>query len=351
MNRTELKEIIMEMLNELSPETLTRYFDKTGAGHGSKDGDIQQLNKQAVDQFAKGDTASGKKTLTKVEKRFKGARNASRSIEKQRDDRAAAAATATNAARNVMQPRQLTNKQKKTAWQQQSGQQKIDKRNTQFAAQGSTARVPQDPKSQLQVGRSLSQPQLANPRQDIMKTRSAELGPSRSSNEQDPVPQDVRAKVTLGGKVVFGRYLDSAGNDLGRLEQGKWVPADPNKPRKLKENNTGIIRLTDLLSENMLERRVNLVKVQTVMEKLYPELTETQSKKLMELCTEAHMMAAQLNTTRYIRTENSVVEWKLLTTLMEAKLQELKAEVIKVCEQKNINPSTVVKAIDDVFIY
>lgn len=112
-----------------------------------------------------------------------------------------------------------------------------------------------------------------------------------------------------------------------------------------------MIRLTQLLNESMLERRVNLVKVQTVMEKLYPELTGAQSKKLMELCTEAHMMAAQLNTTRYIRTENSVVEWKLLTTLMEAKLQELKAEVIKVCEQKNINPSTVVKAIDDVFIY
>ena len=112
-----------------------------------------------------------------------------------------------------------------------------------------------------------------------------------------------------------------------------------------------MIRLTQLLNENMLERRVNLVKVQTVMEKLYPELTDAQSKKLMELCTEVHMMASQLNSTRYIRTENSVVEWKLLTTLMEAKLQELKAEVIAVCEQKNINPATVVKAIDDVFIY
>ncbi len=112
-----------------------------------------------------------------------------------------------------------------------------------------------------------------------------------------------------------------------------------------------MIRLTQLLNENMLERRVNLVKVQTIMEKLYPELTDTQSKKLMEICTEVHMMASQLNSTRYIRTEGSVVEWKLLVTALQGKLNELKEEVVSVCEQKKIDPSTVVKAIDDVLLY
>jgi hypothetical protein len=112
-----------------------------------------------------------------------------------------------------------------------------------------------------------------------------------------------------------------------------------------------MIRLTELLSESMLERRVNLMRVQTVMEKLYPELNESQSKKLMELCTEAHMLTSQLNSTRYIRTENSVVEWKLLVMALESKLNEMKEEVIKICESKKIDSTTVVKALNSVLEY
>lgn len=109
--------------------------------------------------------------------------------------------------------------------------------------------------------------------------------------------------------------------------------------------------MKDLLNESMAERRINLVRVQTIMEKLYPELTDTQSKKLMELCTEVHMIASQLNMTPYIRTESSLVEWKLLIAGFQAKLQELKEEVTKVCEDKKIDPTTVVKALDTVLEY
>ena len=112
-----------------------------------------------------------------------------------------------------------------------------------------------------------------------------------------------------------------------------------------------MIRLKDLLNENMAERRINLVRVQTVMEKLYPELTDTQTKKLIELCTEVHMMASQLNMTPYLRTENSLVEWKLLVAAFQTKLFELKEEVVKVCEDKKIDPTTVVKALDSVLEY
>lgn len=112
-----------------------------------------------------------------------------------------------------------------------------------------------------------------------------------------------------------------------------------------------MIRLKDLLNENMAERRINLVRVQTVMEKLYPELNEGQSKKLMELCTEVHMFASQLNMTPYIRTESSLMEWKLLVMALQTKLNELKEEVIKVCENKKIDSTTVVKALDSVLEY
>ena len=112
-----------------------------------------------------------------------------------------------------------------------------------------------------------------------------------------------------------------------------------------------MIRLKDLLNENMAERRINLVRIQTVMEKLYPELNEVQSKKLMELCTEAHMMASQLNMTPYIRTESSLMEWKILISAFQTKLNELKEEVINVCENKKIDSTTVVKALDSVLEY
>lgn len=166
-----------------------------------------------------------------------------------------------------------------------------------------------------------------------------------------PAVQQAASKQA-GGKVSFGRYFDSSGKYLGKTSGGKWVPAGQEQQGSaLEENSTGMIRLTSLLNESMLERRVNLVKVQTVMEKLYPELTDTQSKKLTELCTEAHMMASQLNSTRYIRTEGSIMEWKLLVMALQSKLNELKQEVVSICEQKKIDPSTAVKAIDDIFLY
>lgn len=111
-----------------------------------------------------------------------------------------------------------------------------------------------------------------------------------------------------------------------------------------------MIRLKDLLLENA-ENRINLMRVQVVMEKLYPELTSTQSKKLMELCTEVHMMAAQLNTKPVLRTESSLVEWKILVAAVQVKINELKEAVVSICEQQKIDCTTVVKALDEVLSY
>ena len=167
------------------------------------------------------------------------------------------------------------------------------------------------------------------------------------------VPPDVQkaAAKQAGGKVSFGRYFDSSGRYLGKTSGGKWVPAGPEGDKSALKENTGMIRLTHLLNESMIERRVNLVRVQTVLEKLYPELNETQTKKIMELCTEAHMVAAQLNTTRYVRTESSLMEWKLLAFALDSKLSELKEEVVKACETKKIDSTTVVKALETVLEY
>jgi len=44
------------------------------------------------------------------------------------------------------------------------------------------------------------------------------------------------------------------------------------------------------------------------------------------------------------------MEWTLLVTALQDKLNELKEEVVSVCEQKKIDSSTVVNAIDDVLL-
>lgn len=111
-----------------------------------------------------------------------------------------------------------------------------------------------------------------------------------------------------------------------------------------------MIRLKNLLMENA-ENRINLIKIQTIMEKLYPELNDTQSKKLMELCTEVHMMASQMNTLPYIKSQTSLVEWQLLIAAFKTKVSELREEVIKACEDKKIDSRPVVKALDEVLTY
>jgi hypothetical protein len=111
-----------------------------------------------------------------------------------------------------------------------------------------------------------------------------------------------------------------------------------------------MISLKTLILENA-ENRVNMMRVQTIMEKVYPMLTETQTKALMQLCTEIHMMVAQLNTKPYLRTEASMMEWKLLLAATQMKLNELKSEVLTIAESKEeLNLVPLIKALDEVLI-
>lgn len=190
-------------------------------------------------------------------------------------------------------------------------------------------------------------------RAGVQALGTAPAGPPTASSLNPVVPPQVQkaASKAAGGMVKFGKYYDATGKYLGKVQGGKWIDvSQDNNVGTLEEGKTKMIRLTDLLKENA-ERRVNLMKIQTIMEKLYPELTDAQSKKLMELCTEVHMMASQMNTIPYIRTESRLVEWTLLVTTFRSKVKELKEEVIKVCEDKKIDCTTVVKALDEALTY
>lgn len=103
--------------------------------------------------------------------------------------------------------------------------------------------------------------------------------------------------------------------------------------------------LKDLLRENM-ERRLNLMKVQAIMEKVLPEISKEQANKLSELFTEASIMATQLNMTPY--TKFKMVEWQLSIGAVHAKLYELKEEVMKICEKENrVDLMPLVRALEE----
>lgn len=103
--------------------------------------------------------------------------------------------------------------------------------------------------------------------------------------------------------------------------------------------------LKNLIRENM-ERRLNLMKVSGIMEKVLPEVSKEQATKLSELFAEASMMATQMNMLPY--NKFNLMEWKLSISMVHSKLYELKDEVIKIAEQENrVDLMPLVRAIEE----
>jgi hypothetical protein len=107
--------------------------------------------------------------------------------------------------------------------------------------------------------------------------------------------------------------------------------------------------LKDLLREAK-ENRINLMRISTLMEKILPEVTAPQSKKLTEMFTEVSMMVTHLNSLPY--TKFNVTEWQILIATTYAKITELRETVGKISEENtSINCKPLIKALDEVFIY
>jgi hypothetical protein len=108
-----------------------------------------------------------------------------------------------------------------------------------------------------------------------------------------------------------------------------------------------MIRLKDLLSENygIKENRVNLMKLEALMEKMLPELTKTDATKLTELCSEVHQLACDMNKIPY-QIWNAYPEWPILKAALIAKLMEVKEETLKASSDK-FDATTFIKALDE----
>lgn len=112
-----------------------------------------------------------------------------------------------------------------------------------------------------------------------------------------------------------------------------------------------MIRLRDLLNETSFnkENRINLMKITTLMEKLIPELTKSQSTKLIELCSEINEMVIKLNEIPYT-VFNHTPEWKLLEVAFVSKLAEVKVEAEKLLNSDKVDVRPFIKAIDEIIV-
>lgn len=112
-----------------------------------------------------------------------------------------------------------------------------------------------------------------------------------------------------------------------------------------------MIRLSSLLVEST-ERRINLMRVITIMEKVLPELKQADAKKLMETFTEFAMLVENLNSLPYTVKEYKLNEWQLLSSVVHAKLNELREHVEKLCtESSPVDLKPLVNALKEALIY
>jgi hypothetical protein len=105
--------------------------------------------------------------------------------------------------------------------------------------------------------------------------------------------------------------------------------------------------LKDLLREST-ERRLNVMRIQVLVEKVLTEVTESQGKKLIEMMTEVSMMVTNLNALPY--TIFNAREWQFAVAATYMKIADLREEVVKISEDsKTLNCAPLIKALDEVF--
>ena len=108
------------------------------------------------------------------------------------------------------------------------------------------------------------------------------------------------------------------------------------------------ISLRSLLREAK-EARITLAKVDVVMEKMCPEFTGDQKKRLIKKIDEIKIMADTLNAMPY--TIHNASEWHTMCFMAEIKLMELRAEAISIAEKnEDLNIGQFITAIDSILI-
>ena len=108
-----------------------------------------------------------------------------------------------------------------------------------------------------------------------------------------------------------------------------------------------MIKLKDILLENT-QNRVNLMKLEALMEKMIPEMTKTENNKIIQLSTEVHDMVGKLNMLPY--TIHNRDEWTVLRISLMAKLMEVKTEAEKMLDSDKVDVRPFIKALDEIIV-
>jgi hypothetical protein len=110
-------------------------------------------------------------------------------------------------------------------------------------------------------------------------------------------------------------------------------------------------QLKDLLNEvtSQVPRRVQLMRVEAVLENLVPKLKEADQKKLAEVYVELKQLAEMLNETPY--TIFNANQWGLLEMVLKGKVAEFKLLAEDIAEDnKDVDCWPLATALDTVLI-
>ena len=110
-------------------------------------------------------------------------------------------------------------------------------------------------------------------------------------------------------------------------------------------------QLKDLLNEvtSQVPRRVQLTRVEAVLENLAPKLSEKDQKKLAEIYVELKTLAESLNETPYTIFNNQ--HWTLLEMILRGKVAEFKLVAEDIAEDnKDVDCWPLATALDTVLI-
>jgi hypothetical protein len=108
-----------------------------------------------------------------------------------------------------------------------------------------------------------------------------------------------------------------------------------------------MIKLAHLLTEVRNTRRINLMRVEVVLENLAHHLSTSEQKKLAEAYVDLCQIANVLNEIPY--TLRNTEQWELLNMILAGKIAELRIIAEDIAEDnKNVDCWPLVKAIDTI---
>jgi L-rhamnose mutarotase len=115
--------------------------------------------------------------------------------------------------------------------------------------------------------------------------------------------------------------------------------------------NNMSIRIRDLIAEDTgtTSNRVQLMRVEVILEELAPKLSEKDQKKLASIYVELKALAESMNMTPYTIFNHD--HWKLLNMVLAGKVAEFKLVAEDIAEEnKDVDCWPLARAIDTILI-